>query len=105
MQACCVRQHSRNFVHKVATNVFLAPDQPIAQCLPHSLQHQGLFNGNVPQPKDWLRPVVPHRLLWLLQSSFRQMITQKGDVAVWIGFVSWPQENMYSRVGLLCLLL
>ncbi|CAE7364086.1 unnamed protein product [Symbiodinium microadriaticum] len=55
MQASCMRQHERYYVHKVATNVFLAPDRPVSECLPHCLKHQNLFNGNVPQPKDWLR--------------------------------------------------
>ena len=55
MQACCVKAHSKTFVHQVATKVFLAPDTPISQCLPYSIQHQNLFCGNVPQPADWLR--------------------------------------------------
>ena len=55
MQACCVHAHSKTFVHQVAMKVFLAPDTPISQCLPYSIQHQNLFSGNVPQPADWLR--------------------------------------------------
>ena len=55
MQACCFTQHSRHTVHRVACKVFLAPDRPISQCLPYSLQDQDLFRGNVPQPADWLR--------------------------------------------------
>lgn len=55
MQASCVRQREQFYVHKVAMNLFLAPDRPVSECLPHCIQHQTLFNGNVPQPKDWLR--------------------------------------------------
>ena len=55
MQACCVHAHSKTFVHQVAMKVFLAPDTPISQCLPYSIQHQNLFSGNVPQPADRLR--------------------------------------------------
>ena len=55
MQACCIRQHENNFVHKVAMQVYLSPDRPVSQCLPHSIKNQALFNDNVPQPSDWLR--------------------------------------------------
>ena len=55
MQACCFRQHSRHTVHRVALTAFLAPDRPISQCLPYSLQDQDLFRCNVPRPADWLR--------------------------------------------------
>ncbi|CAJ1351267.1 unnamed protein product, partial [Effrenium voratum] len=55
MQACCMKQHAAGTVHKVAQEVFLSPDRPIADCLPYSLSDQALWSGNVPQPKDWLR--------------------------------------------------
>ena len=40
---------------RVARTAFLAPDRPISQCLPYSLQDQDLFRCNVPRPADWLR--------------------------------------------------
>lgn len=55
MQACCIQQHSRGTVHKIATNVFLEPDKPITELLPYSMDCQTLFHGSVPQPADWLR--------------------------------------------------
>lgn len=55
MQACCIQQHARGTVHKIATNVFLEPDRPITELLPYSLNCQTLFHGSVPQPADWLR--------------------------------------------------
>ena len=55
MQARCLTQHAESTVHRVAQEVFLAPDKPISQCLPYSVADQSLFKGNVPQPQDWLR--------------------------------------------------
>ncbi|CAJ1448590.1 unnamed protein product [Effrenium voratum] len=55
MQSCCILQHAKCTVHRAATNLFLAPDKPVSECLPYDLKDQALFQGNVPQPQDWLR--------------------------------------------------
>ncbi|CAE8652909.1 unnamed protein product, partial [Polarella glacialis] len=55
MQACCLRQHSRSTVHRVAEKYFFAPEIPVSSALPYQLGDQDLLKGNVPQPADWLR--------------------------------------------------
>ncbi|CAE8637854.1 unnamed protein product, partial [Polarella glacialis] len=55
MQACCLRQHSRSTVHRVAEKYFFAPEIPVSSALPYQLGGQDLLKGNVPQPADWLR--------------------------------------------------
>lgn len=55
MQSCCILQHAKCTVHRAATNLLLAPDKPVSECLPYDLKDQALFQGNVPQPQDWLR--------------------------------------------------
>ena len=55
MQSCCLTQHARSTVHRVAQNLFLAPERPVSELLPYDLTDQDLFRGNVPQPRDWLR--------------------------------------------------
>ena len=55
MQAACIRQHSTSTVHRVAENHFLCPDRNVSELAPYNLQEQGLYRGNVPQARDWLR--------------------------------------------------
>ena len=55
MQSCCIRQHARGTVHKIATNLFLEPDRPVVELLPYNLDDQSLWRGSVPQQADWLR--------------------------------------------------
>lgn len=55
MQSASLRQHSRCTVHRIAQNLFLAPDQSLSELVPYDLRDQDLFRGNVPQARDWLR--------------------------------------------------
>ena len=55
MQAACIRQHAEGTVHRVALNLFPAPDTPVSELLPYDLKDQQIFRGNVPQARDWLR--------------------------------------------------
>lgn len=55
MQACSFRQHASWTVHRVAMGSYLAPDKPLSECLPYSLEDQSLWSGNVPQPEHWLK--------------------------------------------------
>ena len=55
MQSCCIVQHSKQTVHRVAQNLFLQPDMPLEELLPYNLSDQDLFRGKVPQARDWLR--------------------------------------------------
>lgn len=75
MQARCLTQHAESTVHRVAQEVFLAPDKPISQCLPYSVADQSLFKGNVPQPQDWLQDWLRAWRACQTPSSFQSAMT------------------------------
>ncbi len=55
LQAEHVRQHKDYDLHKIATQAWLTPDEPVSLRLQASLEDDQLLAGSVPQVEDWLR--------------------------------------------------